>query len=287
VTQTHDTKRAGDVRARIGALSTMPRAWAERVQRWLDLTESLVVAGAPDRVERYFIFQTLVGAWPIDSDRLAAYMEKALREAKRTTSWIDPDAERERRVLDFCRALYEHEPFRRDFEPFAAEVAGAGDRASLAQLLLKLTVPGVPDVYQGDELLDLSLVDPDNRREVDWDRRRELLEDVMRGAQPTEETRKLWLIKRALTLRSHRWDAFTGAYEPVEAGPDVCAFTRGRGQVLVAAVIRGDGSGVALDLPEGHWRDVLRGGERPLGGRVTLTDLIDEHGLALLERTDH
>jgi maltooligosyltrehalose synthase len=108
----------------------------------------------------------------------------------------------------------------------------------------------------------------------------------MRGAQPTEETCKLWLIKRALTLRSHRWDAFTGAYEPVEAGPDVCAFTRGRGQVLVAAVIRGDGSGVALDLPEGHWRDVLRGGERPLGGRVTLTDLIDEHGLALLERTD-
>jgi (1->4)-alpha-D-glucan 1-alpha-D-glucosylmutase len=287
ITQTHDTKRSGDVRARIGALSTMPRAWAERVQRWFDLTESLVVAGAPDRVERYFIFQTLVGAWPIDSDRLTAYMEKALREAKRTTNWVEPDEEREHRVLGFCRALYEHSAFREDFEPFAAEVARAGDRASLAQLLLKLTVPGVPDVYQGDELLDLSLVDPDNRRPVDWDRRRELLEEVMRGSAPTEESRKLWLIKRALALRVHRWDAFAGAYEPVEAGPDACAFLRGGGQVLVAAVLRGDGSGVTVDLPEGHWRNLLGGGERPLGGTMELSDLIDEHGLALLERTDH
>ena len=292
VSQTHDTKRSGDVRARIGALSTMPTAWAERVQRWFDacapLTERLPAGtpAAPDRVEQYFVFQTLVGAWPIAPERLEAYVEKALREAKRATNWVEPDEDHEARVKAFCRALYEHEPFLRDFEAFAAEVARAGDRASLAQLLLKLTVPGVPDVYQGDELLDLSLVDPDNRRPVDWDRRRELLAEVMRGAAPREETRKLWLIKRALALRAHRADAFMGAYQPLDAGRDACAFLRGRGQVLVAAVIRGDGTGSTLDLPEGRWRDVLGGGERRLGGEAPLGELIDDHGLALFDRMD-
>jgi (1->4)-alpha-D-glucan 1-alpha-D-glucosylmutase len=286
VTQTHDTKRSGDVRARIGALSTMPKAWAERVRAWFDACAPLASDGAPDRVEQYFLFQTLVGAWPIAPERLEAYVEKALREAKRRTNWVEPDEEHELRVKAFCRALYEHEPFLRDFEPFAAEVARAGDRAALAQLLLKLTVPGVPDVYQGDELADLSLVDPDNRRPVDWDRRRELLSEVMRGAAPTEESRKLWLIKRGLALRAHRADAFMGDYQPLDAGPGVCAFLRGRGQVLVAALIRGDGADVTLELPGGRWRDVLGGGERRLGGEVPLGELIDDHGLALLERMD-
>src|SRR3954451_19742581 len=171
VTQTHDTKRSGDVRARIGVLSWIPDRWAERVRRWTELTRDVE---GPDPVERYFVFQTLAGAWPIEPERLTAYMEKAMREAKRTTNWIEPDEAHETAVLDFCRALYEHSAFRADFEPFAAEVAVLGDRAALGQLLLKLTVPGLPDIYQGDELLALSLVDPDNRRRVDWARRREL-----------------------------------------------------------------------------------------------------------------
>ena len=172
VTQTHDTKRSGDVRARIGALAGMPDEWAAHVRRWFEACSPL---RGPDAVERYFIFQTLVGAWPIEPERLEAYIEKALREAKRNTSWIEPDTSYEERVKSFCRALYGHRPFLRDFEPFVAEVARAGERAALGQLLLKLTVPGVPDIYQGDELLALSLVDPDNRRPVDWARRRELL----------------------------------------------------------------------------------------------------------------
>jgi (1->4)-alpha-D-glucan 1-alpha-D-glucosylmutase len=285
VTQTHDTKRSGDVRARIGAIASMPEAWAERVRRWLELTADLVSGGAPDDVERYFVFQTLVGAWPIDAERLEAYMEKALREAKRNTSWVPAeyaaggtpqDTDWERRVLGFCRGLYEHEAFRADFEPFAADVARAGDRAALAQLLLKLTVPGLPDIYQGDELLSLSLVDPDNRRRVDWAQRGELLDAIRNGAAPTDETRKLWLIVRALDLRGRRPDAFAGAYEPLEAGDATVAFLRGDA-VLVAAVVRGDGDPVAL--PAGRWRDVLGGGELedaavPLGS----------HGIALLER---
>jgi (1->4)-alpha-D-glucan 1-alpha-D-glucosylmutase len=278
ITQTHDTKRSGDVRARIGALAGMAEVWAARLRRWLEVTSPL---RGPDRVERYFIFQTLVGAWPIETERLEAYMEKALREAKRTTNWIEPDTAHEARVKAFCRALYDDRPFLRDFEPFAAEVARAGDRAALGQLLLKLTVPGVPDIYQGDELRALSLVDPDNRRPVDWGRRRELLAEVRRGAAPTDETRKLWLIVRALTLRAHRPDAFAGSYVPLDAGPDACAFLRGD-TVLAAAELRpGDG---AVDVPAGTWRDVLAGGERRLGGPVPLAELLGELPVALLER---
>jgi (1->4)-alpha-D-glucan 1-alpha-D-glucosylmutase len=280
VTQTHDTKRSGDVRARIGALAGMADEWAAHVRRWFEACSPL---RGPDTRERYFIFQTLVGAWPIEPERLEAYIEKALREAKLTTSWIEPDSAHEDRVKAFCRALYEHRPFLADFEPFAAEVARAGDRAALGQLLLKLTVPGVPDVYQGDELLALSLVDPDNRRPVDWQRRRELLAEVRRGAAPTDETRKLWLTVRALTLRAHRPDAFSGAYTPLEAGPDACAFLRAD-NVLAAAAIRPAVPDVAIDVPAGTWRDVLAGGERSLSGQVPLAELLGEHGIALLTR---
>jgi (1->4)-alpha-D-glucan 1-alpha-D-glucosylmutase len=276
ITQTHDTKRSGDVRARIGALSLMPEAWAEHVRRWMELCAWIE---GPDAAERYFLFQTLVGVWPISADRLEAYMEKALREAKRHTNWIEPDLEHEARVKELARTLLGHERFLRDFEPFAAQVARAGDRAALGQLLLKLTVPGVPDIYQGDELLALSLVDPDNRRPVDWALRRERLDELRHGAAPTPETRKLWLILRTLTLRARRPDAFVGGgYEPLEAGEDVCAFRRGD-SVLVAVRLRGAGG--AVDVPAGTWRDVLDGAERRLGGPLE----IGESGLMLLERT--
>jgi (1->4)-alpha-D-glucan 1-alpha-D-glucosylmutase len=276
-TQTHDTKRSGDVRARLGALASMPERWAALVRRWLATSRVLTSGGAPDRVEQYLIFQTLAAAWPIEPDRLIAYMEKALREAKRNTSWVEPDSEHEAAVRRFCRALYGHRDFRRDFDGFAAELAEAGDRAALGQLLLKLTVPGVPDIYQGDELLSLSLVDPDNRRPVDWDARRAALAEVVAGA---EEPRKLRLIHRALALRARRPDAFTGAYEPLPAGPDAVAFARG-GEVVAAARLRGDGAEI-VTLPAGAWRDVL--GDRTLSGRLTVADLTGELGIAVLER---
>ena len=279
VTQTHDTKRSGDVRARIGALAGMPEEWAARVRRWLEACSPL---RGPDAVERYLIFQTLVGAWPIEPARLEAYVEKALREAKRNTNWIEPDLAYEERVKAFCRALPDHRPFMSDFEPFAAEVARAGDRAALAQLLLKLTVPGVPDIYQGDELLALSLVDPDNRRQVDWERRRELLAEIRHGAAPTAETRKLWLIVRALTLRAHRPDAFGAGYTPLAAGDDAVAFLRGD-TVLAAAALRGEPS-ASIDVPAGTWRDALAGGERHFAGPVPAAELLGDHGIALLER---
>ena len=141
VTQTHDTKRSGDVRARIGALAGMPDAFAGHVRAWLAACRSLTSGGAPTPVEQMLIFQTLLGAWPITAERLEAYLEKALREAKAHTSWVEPNEAHEAAVQGFARALLGHRDFLRTFEPFQREVAAAGDRAALGQLLLKLTVP--------------------------------------------------------------------------------------------------------------------------------------------------
>ncbi len=285
VTQTHDTKRSGDARARLGALSGMAAGWAVHVRRWYELTDALVSDGAPDAQERYLVYQTLAAVWPIERERLEAYLEKALRESKRNTSWVDQDHDWEARVKAFAVALSQHRPFLDDFEPFVAEVAAAGERSALGQLLLKLTVPGLPDVYQGDELIDLSLVDPDNRRPVDWDARRAALAELRAGAEPTRETMKLHLIARALQLRARRPEAFAGAYAPIAAGADAVAFTRGDVQLLVAVVLRPAGEGATVDVPAGRWRDVLgHGAEHGIDGPVAIAQLVDARGLALLER---
>ncbi|MEA2413128.1 MAG: (1-_4)-alpha-D-glucan 1-alpha-D-glucosylmutase [Thermoleophilaceae bacterium] len=265
-TQTHDAKRSADVRARIAAVSGMADDWALHVHRWFELNEPLrTAAGAPDRIEEYLLYQTLVGAWPIELERIEAYVEKALREAKRNSSWAKPDERWESGVKAFCRALYDHEPFLADFEPLVERVAAAGERAALAQLVLKLTSPGVPDIYNGDELPYFALVDPDNRRPVDWDRRRELLRRVKAG---DASERKLWLIERLLALRARRPEAFAGSYEALDAGPATCAFVRG-GEVLVAVPLLGPADASALTLPAGDWADAAS---------------IDVFGFTILER---
>ena len=253
--QTHDTKRSGDVRARIAALAGMAVEWRARVLRWRGLNAGLRRNGAPDANEEYLIYQTLVGTWPLEPERLAAYLVKAVREAKVNTSWGEPDARWEAGVTAFARALYEHRPFLDDFEPFAARIASEGRRSALGQLLLRLTVPGVPDVYQGDELEALSLVDPDNRRPVDWAARRRLLAEARTVAPPTVDTMKLHLIVRALALRARRPDVFAGSYEPIDAGADVCAFRRDE-DVAVVVALRPAASTRAVDLGE-DWVDLL------------------------------
>ena len=287
ITQTHDTKRSGDARARIGALAGMADDWAEQVGRWRALVP---VEGGPTWDEAYLIFQTLVGAWPLELERLEAYVEKALREAKLHTTWVEPDLEYERAVRDWCRALYANRAFLGELEPFADRVARAGERSALGQTLLKLTAPGVPDVYQGDELWALSLVDPDNRRPVDWERRRETLADLRAGAAPTRETIKLFLIERALALRARRPDAFAGAYTPLAAGERCCAYLR-HTSVLAATAIRSGIEGIVIELPDsaaGRWRNVLSGDELDLRGRVPLERIVfEEWPVALLERPDH
>ena len=226
--QTHDTKRAGDVRARIGALAGMHERWAERVRTWHEVT-----GGMDDPNEEYLVWQTLVGAWPIIPSRLERYLEKALREAKRTTNWIEPNERHERRVMDFVRALYENQEFLDEFEPFVHDVASAGEHASLGALLLRLTAPGLPDVFQGDAFWSLNLVDPDNRRPVDWRRSYRALEQT----SPSRETMKFHLIRRVLRIRAAHPGAFAGSYEPLDLGPSRVGFVRG-GLVRVVVPLR-------------------------------------------------
>ncbi|HEX6743192.1 MAG TPA: malto-oligosyltrehalose synthase, partial [Solirubrobacteraceae bacterium] len=276
VTQTHDTKRSGDVRARIGALSAMAEEWAALAERWVR------EADAPDEHSAYLVLQTLVGAWPIEAERLEAYVEKALREAKLRTTWAQPDEAYEAAARRYARSLVERPP--EGFVGFAERLAVEGRRAALGQLLLKLTVPGVPDVYQGDELEALSLVDPDNRRPVDWEARRAALARLRAGEAPRDfGERKLDLIRRALALRARRPEAFDGgAYEPVDAGPGVCAYLRGDEALIVVPVRDWQGARVAVP---GRWRSVLDDGQPvDLTGGADVARLTGAWPVALLER---
>jgi (1->4)-alpha-D-glucan 1-alpha-D-glucosylmutase len=281
---THDAKRSADVRARIGALASMADEWAAHVGRWLEITERRRADGAPDDVERYFLFQTLVGAWPIGADRTEAYMEKTLREAKRNTNWVEPNADWEEAVKRFCRSLYGDDAFLADFEPFARRVAEVGDRAALGQLVLKLTAPGVADMYEGDELAFRALVDPDNRRPVDFGWRQAMLRRLMGGAPPTAETRKLFVTLRLLGLRARRPAPFAGGYEPLEAGDSACAFLRGGDVLIVVAVLGAATEATLVGPPGGLWRDVLRGDERLFDSRESVARLVGEDGVAVFER---
>ncbi len=280
---THDTKRSADVRARLTALTWLPERWEERVRHWLKRSEPLRTAGAPDDAERYFLFQTLAGAWPIGAERMRAYMEKALREAKRHTSWTDQNTEWEQAVMDFIAGVYADETLRRELDGFTRELEFAGDSIALRTVALKLTAPGVPDIYQGDEMALFALVDPDNRRPVDWHWNQTMLGRLAGGAQPEPPIRKLWLTTRLLGLRIRRPDAFAGAYEPLTAPDTAVAYLRG-GEVLVAVATRPGPPEGMLEGAEGSWRDVLYGDERELGASVALAELLDEYGIAVLER---
>ncbi len=220
-TQTHDTKRSGDVRARIGALAEVPDEWARLARTWRTLD---------DPNEDYLLWQTLVGAWPIQEERVAAYMEKALREAKRNTNWIEPNEEHEREVRTRIARIYERPPD--GFVDFAARIARRGREISLQQTLLKLTCPGVGDIYQGDEHETRSLVDPDNRRAVSWAKR---------------ESPKSALVRRVLALRARESEAFAGSYEPLDVGPAGCGFVRG-GRVKVVVPLRPGGPAQELSV---------------------------------------
>jgi len=287
-TGTHDTKRGEDVRARINTLSELPGEWKAAASRWRALNRRFKTevngVSAPDPNEEYFIYQVLVGTWPFDSaaegefgERLKKYLTKALREAKVHTSWLTPDEDYERAVLSFVDALLSpRRPFLERFRPFQRRVAEIGMVNSLAQLLIKCTAPGVPDFYQGTELWDLSFVDPDNRRPVDYAMRASLLQQVT-GEPPAPahartlvDTRrdgriKLFTIARALAARQALADTFgTGEYVPLRTtgthAEQVFAFARaGRSGVAVTCVPRLIGSlpGRCVSPPMGRdcWSD--------------------------------
>jgi (1->4)-alpha-D-glucan 1-alpha-D-glucosylmutase len=256
--QTHDTKRSGDVRARIAAIAEHAAEWTALVRRWREINAPLRTRTGPDPNEEYLVYQTLAGAWPIEPERLTAYLEKALREAKTNTSWDEPVEDWEESVKRFASELYGHRPFRDSFDPFVERLARTGERLSLTALLLQLTSPGVPDIYQGDELWTLSLVDPDNRRPVDFEARRPALDRLRRGEPPGRCELKLYVITETLALRRRKPDAFAGAYMPLEAPDNVCAFARGDpAAVIVLAGLRAGSDPGAVSLPVGDYADVL------------------------------
>ena len=315
---THDTKRSEDVRARISVLSERPTEWRAALNRWTRLNRKLKrkIEGAlaPHRVDEYVLYQTLFGTWPLEgltranggayTGRLQEYMVKVAREASRFTNWVNPNEEYETALREFIAGMLDprrSRAFLADFEAFVGRKVDGGLVNALAQQVLKLTSPGVPDIYQGTELWDDSLVDPDNRRPVDFSRRAGVLSGLQADdaaslfAARTDGRIKLAVTARLLGLRTSHPELFaSGGYAPVHAeGPaaaNVVAYLRRDGATSVLVVVprlitklaRAQGkevadpaiwTGTTLPLPAGPWRDVLSGAEVDAGGAVEVAEL--------------
>jgi len=298
---THDTKRGEDVRARLALLSEIPAHWIRTVKSWYRFNKRHRINGLPEPNTEYFIYQTLVGAWPISLERLQAYLEKAMREAKQRTSWTRQDRDYEEKVLNFAQGLLEDKSFCNRLEEFLDPLILPGRINGLSQTLLRLTFPGVPDIYQGCELWDMSLVDPDNRRPVDFALRSRLLtelpdlgvQEIM--ARMEEGLPKLWLIRQALNLRKSKPRPFSpdGSYEPLHAtgskAAHVAAFKRADEVITViprlVLALRNNWQKTRLVLPRGSWHNVLTG-ERFSRGQLLMSRLLAEFPVALLAREE-
>jgi len=278
-TSTHDTKRGEDVRARLNVLSEIPDEWERSLKRWneLNMGKKRTVNGrnVPDENDEYFLYQTLIGAFPFYESEYPAFIErvkdytiKAVREAKVRTAWLKPDTEYEDAYISFVEEiLREENQFLEEFMPFQRKVSCYGIFNSLSQTIIKITSPGVPDFYCGTELWDLNLVDPDNRRPVDFEKRTSLLRDIMdtsyKELLATREDGKikLFLINRALQARKEKTDVFQkGSYIPIEAG--------GRFKKQIAAFARNWGDDWTITIAQRHLTALIKEGELPIGRQV-------------------
>ncbi len=281
---THDTKRSEDVRARLAAL-------AELGERWHDAAERLLSrAQVPNRAFGYLLWQTFVGAGWIERDRMHGYAEKAMREASDGTSWRDPDADFEQRVHQVVDLAYDDEQLHAELAELIRLVERPGWSNSLSGKLIQLTMPGVPDVYQGTELFDYSLVDPDNRCDVDFASRRRLLAGLGETSPPLDGSgaAKLWLVRQALRARRDQPELLTG-YQPLPAtgaaARHVVAFDRGglttvASRLPVALAEAGGWRDTELALPAGDQLDLLTGTVHR--GRARLAELLVRYPVALL-----
>ncbi len=260
------------------------------MRRWAEHNEQYRVHGYPDRNLEYLIYQTLVGAWPLDVNRLKTFLQKAAREAKVHTSWINPVPAYEDAVAQFAASISADSEFMTDLETFIGrnQLVARGRLVSLAQTVLLLTAPGVPDIYQGTELWSLALVDPDNRVPVDFESRAKALQEMSRD----EGSVKLWAIARLLRERAARPELFAGR-EHVALNATggkarhAVAFVRGPLLVVVprlVAGLNGDWADTSLDLPPGSWRNLFTGAT--VGGTCTLSELTAELPVAVFARHD-
>ncbi len=308
---THDTKRSEDVRARIAVLSEMPARFSAAIHRWFRMNGAFRTGRSgsaimPDRNTEYLYYQTLIGAWPLTVERAQQYMIKAAREAKQQTTWTANNKPFEDALNEFIAGTLAHPPFLRDLEQFVGKVKDAGRVNSLAQALLKYTAPGVPDTYQGTELWDLSLVDPDNRRPVDYKLRRHLLAELKEIHGPDRMARiiaradegmpKMWLVHQALQLRREQpqWFGADAAYTPLAVEGSKCehAIAYLRGDSLAVIVPRltvklgGTWRETTVTLPEGAWMNRLTGATVE-GGKILIKNLLSDFPAALLVRKDY
>ena len=283
---THDTKRSEDVRARLAVLAEVPGDWTEVVRRWVR------TAPLSDPALAHLVWQAAVGAWPISRERLQAYALKAAKEAANVTSWTKPDERFETALRAMVDRIYDDPALTSEVSGFAASITPPGWSNSLGQKLVQLTMPGVPDVYQGTELWDFSLVDPDNRRPVDFAARRELLARIDDGwVPPVDETgaAKLLVTSRALRLRRQRPELF-GGYRPVfgegRCGDHVLAFDRG-GAVTIATRLpvglsrHGGWGDTAVSLDGHSWTEVFTNTSYG-GNRLPVAEILRTYPVALL-----
>jgi (1->4)-alpha-D-glucan 1-alpha-D-glucosylmutase len=299
-TSTHDNKRSEDVRTRISLLSEIPDRWGEALHQWSQLNAPAWQHRTPDRHAEYLLYQTMIGAWPIDRERCWQYMLKACREAKIATSWHEPNVGYEESIRTFVDGVFASPEFLASLESFVAPLVLPGRINSLAQTLIKLTAPGVPDFYQGTEVWDLSLVDPDNRRAVDFERRAALLAQCARLG-PREVTSdwdsglpKLWLIARTLALRSDHPQDFLGAasYQPLAAQGAHLGhlLSYQRGDRLISVLprltlgLKNGWEDTRLPLPSGRWRNCYGGEVHE--AEVRPGPLFETFPVALLHRED-
>jgi (1->4)-alpha-D-glucan 1-alpha-D-glucosylmutase len=298
-TSTHDTKRAEDVRARLNVLSEMPELWPQTARRWSEINSRHRDGPFPDRNAEYLFYQTLAGTWPLTEARAQAYMEKATHEAKQHTDWTKRNARYEDALRKFIAATLNNPDFARDVDQFVSRLSEAGAINSLAQTLIKLTAPGVPDIYQGCELWDFSLVDPDNRRPVNFACRRQLLESAVSTSpqeawkQRAEGVPKLWLIQKTLKLRGRIANYSDLSYEPAFARgikkDHVVAFSRGASTLTIVPrlplKLNGDWQDTAIELPAGSWRNEFTGED--FAGKCEVRILFQKFPVALLVRKEH
>ncbi len=304
-TATHDTKRGEDARLRALLIAEIPELWLATVERLHALAERHRYGDAPSRKAEYLLYQTLVAASPIDADRMWAYMQKASREAKEETEWLEPNERYEADLERFVRGMVADDEVVSEIEVVIAALTPHWQHLALSQTLLKLTAPGVPDIYQGCELWDLRLVDPDNRGPVDYDVRRTLLRAVSEDPHDVflsrleEGVPKLRLIARALAVRARHADAFApgAGYEPlaVQGSRSVHAICFARttpGDDVATtltlalrwpAALAGDWQDTTARMPSGSWRNALTG-EVANGGERRLSELLAQAPVALLER---
>jgi (1->4)-alpha-D-glucan 1-alpha-D-glucosylmutase len=297
-TSTHDNKRSEDVRTRISILSEIPERWSEALHLWSQLNAGAWQNRLPDRHAEYLLYQTLIGAWPIDRERCWQYMLKACREAKINTSWHEPNNGYEEKIRGFVGGVFDTPEFIESLERFIEPLILPGRINSLAQTLIKMVAPGVPDFYQGTELWDLSLVDPDNRRPVDFGLRTEMLQRARRltTAEIVSEwdsgLPKLWMADRILSIRRQRSDDFSAQsrYQPLVAQGShlgrLLAFRRGENLIAVVPrftqTLAGEWGDTRLPLPGGVWRNCFT--DERVQRDVSPADLFKLFPVALLFR---